>query len=233
MTGGWPRRRRRGQVALFVASAMDQATLRNLRALVDAEVRVALVVDGMREADVLGVVGCGVTAIVWRRAAASARLLRAVRAAHQGEAHVPTDLVGTMVAGMGRRKDAPHARCGGTHTDRDDATGDRRHPAGLRIRLVPEGLDTGAIAVRPSSSERTVTYVLQHLTSRLQLRPRSHAVACALRARYIRVRARSACAHACRRGLPSAAPCSSCVRARSASPSAFGARPARSWCAGQ
>ncbi|ARX81043.1 MULTISPECIES: hypothetical protein [Streptomyces] len=68
---------------------MDQATLRNLRALVDAEVRVALVVDGMREADVLGVVGCGVTAIVWRRAAASARLLRAVRAAHQGEPTSP------------------------------------------------------------------------------------------------------------------------------------------------
>lgn len=171
-------RQRRGQVALFVASAMDRATLRNLRALVDAEVRVALVVDGMREADVLGVVGCGVTAIVWRRAATSARL-RAIRAAHQGEAHVPADLVGTLVAGLGRRKDP---------LTPDSA---ERTPIGMTpreidvIRLVSEGFDTGEIAVKLSYSERAVKYVLQHLTSRLQLRNRSHAVAYALRAGYI------------------------------------------------
>ena len=49
------------------------------------------------------------------------------------------------------------------------------------LKLVAEGLDTGEIAEKLCYSERTVKNVLHHLTTRLQLRNRSHAVAYAMR----------------------------------------------------
>jgi DNA-binding CsgD family transcriptional regulator len=49
------------------------------------------------------------------------------------------------------------------------------------LRLVAEGLDTGEIAVKLSYSERTVKNALHDVTTRLQLRNRSHAVAYALK----------------------------------------------------
>jgi len=49
------------------------------------------------------------------------------------------------------------------------------------LRLVAEGLDTAEIASRLSYSQRTIKTVLHDVTTRLQLRNRSHAVAYALR----------------------------------------------------
>ena len=49
------------------------------------------------------------------------------------------------------------------------------------LRLVAEGHDTAEIAHRMSYSERTVKNVLHDLTTRLQLRNRTHAVAYAMR----------------------------------------------------
>ncbi len=49
------------------------------------------------------------------------------------------------------------------------------------LRLVADGMDTAEIATTLSYSERTVKNVLHDVTSRLQLRNRSHAVAYALK----------------------------------------------------
>jgi DNA-binding NarL/FixJ family response regulator len=49
------------------------------------------------------------------------------------------------------------------------------------LRLVADGYDTGEIATKLAYSERTVKNVLHDVTTRLQLRNRSHAVAFALR----------------------------------------------------
>ena len=49
------------------------------------------------------------------------------------------------------------------------------------LRLVADGFDTAEIATRLSYSQRTVKTVLHDVTTRLQLRNRSHAVAYALR----------------------------------------------------
>ena len=49
------------------------------------------------------------------------------------------------------------------------------------LRLVAEGLDTSEIAARMCYSERTVKNVLHDLTTRLQLKNRTHAVAYAVR----------------------------------------------------
>jgi DNA-binding CsgD family transcriptional regulator len=49
------------------------------------------------------------------------------------------------------------------------------------LRLVAEGHDTAEIAETMCYSERTVKNILHDLTTRLQLRNRSHAVAYAMR----------------------------------------------------
>jgi DNA-binding NarL/FixJ family response regulator len=53
------------------------------------------------------------------------------------------------------------------------------------LRLVADGLDTSEIARQLAYSERTVKNVLHDVTSRLQLRNRSQAVAYALRQGFI------------------------------------------------
>ncbi|QQC93268.1 response regulator transcription factor [Streptomyces sp. A1499] len=168
-----------GHVALLVVGSVDETTLLRLRTLVQGErARPVLVVERMREADLLNVAGCGVTSIVWRREATPARLLRAILAAHRGEGDLPADLLGTFLTRMGQLKSS--------------APG----PAGLPtmglaprevevLQLVAEGLDTAQIADKLAYSERTVKNVLQNLTSRLHLRNRTHAVAYAVRAGYI------------------------------------------------
>ncbi|MFC8132392.1 response regulator transcription factor [Streptomyces sp. NPDC057302] len=168
-----------GQVALLVACSVDEATLLSLRTLVRVkDVRAVLVVDRMREADLLDVVGCGVTSIVWRREATPARLLRAVLAAHRGDGDVPGDLLGTFLTRMGQLKSSAPGPAG------PPTMGMTAREVEV-LQLVAEGLDTGQIAVKLAYSERTVKNVLQNLTSRLQLRNRTHAVAYAVRAGYI------------------------------------------------
>ncbi|MEU1607930.1 helix-turn-helix transcriptional regulator [Micromonospora matsumotoense] len=49
------------------------------------------------------------------------------------------------------------------------------------LRLVADGMDTREVATRLSYSERTVKKVLHDITSRFQLRNRTHAVAYAVR----------------------------------------------------
>ncbi|MEI5103844.1 LuxR C-terminal-related transcriptional regulator [Streptomyces sp. PmtG] len=167
------------EVALLLIGAVDDAVRARLRRLVhDEGVRVALVVDRIREADLLDLAGCGVTSIVWRHEATAARLLRAVLAARRGDADLPADLLGTLITQMGQLQNrAPGPPGAG--------------PVGLAprevdiLRLVADGLDTGEIAAKLAYSERTVKKVLHNLTSRLNLRNRTHAVAYAVRAGYI------------------------------------------------
>jgi DNA-binding NarL/FixJ family response regulator len=49
------------------------------------------------------------------------------------------------------------------------------------LRLLSEGWDTAEIAEKLAYSERTVKNVIHDITTRLQLRNRSHAVAYAVR----------------------------------------------------
>jgi DNA-binding NarL/FixJ family response regulator len=168
-----------GQVALLVAGSVDETTLLSLRTFVHInDVRAVLVVDRMREADLFDVAGCGVTSIVWRREATPARLLRAILAAHRGDGDLPADLLGTFLTRMGQHKSSTPGPAG------IPAMG--MTPREIEVlQLVAEGLDTGQIAVKLAYSERTVKNVLQNLTSRLQLRNRTHLVAYAMRAGYI------------------------------------------------
>ncbi|KQV19140.1 MULTISPECIES: LuxR family transcriptional regulator [unclassified Kitasatospora] len=168
-----------GSVAVLVAETVDRAVTGTLRRLVHLEeYRVVLVVDQIREADLLEAVECGVSAILRRREATAERLEQAVLAAARGEGDLPGDLLGRLITQMGRLQRSVQGLPGFTPPGISERESDI-------LRLVAEGWDTGEIASKLSYSERTVKNVLHGLTSRLNLRNRAHAVAHALREGYI------------------------------------------------
>ncbi|MFD8857941.1 helix-turn-helix transcriptional regulator [Streptomyces vinaceus] len=168
-----------GTVAVLIDETPDEATFARLRRLVRGEgARAVLVVNTVREAELLDLVECGVGAVVWRHEATTQRLLQAVLAASRGDGDLPTDLLGRLL-GQVRMLQRSAAGRSGPH-----ATGVTTREADV-LRLIAEGLDTAEIAGKLSYSERTVKNVMHGLTTRLHLRNRAHAVAYALREGYI------------------------------------------------
>ncbi|WP_406210934.1 response regulator transcription factor [Kitasatospora sp. NBC_01560] len=168
-----------GVVTVLLAESADAAVVATLRRLVrGADQRVVLVVERMREAELLEAVECGVAAILWRREATAERLGRAVLAAARGEGDLPADLLGRLITQVGRLQRSVQGQPGHAPSGLSERESDV-------LRLVAEGWDTGEIAARLSYSERTVKNVLHGLTTRLQLRNRAHAVAHAVREGYI------------------------------------------------
>ncbi|MFF7635958.1 response regulator transcription factor [Kitasatospora sp. NPDC008050] len=169
-----------GQVALLLADAVDASLPLRVRKLARAgNSRVVLVVDQIREAELMELVTCGVSAILWRREATGNRLLRAILAAGRGEGYLPADLLGRLLTQVGRLQSSQEGPAGVAPT------------AGMAprevdvVRLLAEGKDTQEIAVRLAYSERTVKNVLHNLMNRFQLHNRAHAVAYAMREGYI------------------------------------------------
>ncbi|MCX5213543.1 LuxR C-terminal-related transcriptional regulator [Kitasatospora sp. NBC_00240] len=168
-----------GAVAVMLAETVDATVTAALRRMVrGGEVRVVLVVERMREAELLEAVECGVAAILWRREATAPRLGQAVLAAARGDGDLPADLLGRLIVQMGRLQRSVQGLPGFTPPGISERESDI-------LRLVAEGWDTAEIAAKLSYSERTVKNVLHGLTTRLHLRNRAHAVAYALREGYI------------------------------------------------
>ncbi|MER5640861.1 response regulator transcription factor [Kitasatospora sp. NPDC002227] len=170
---------RPGAVALLLADVVDPTVTGVLRRLVrGGETKVVLVVDHMREGELLDAIECGVGAILWRKEATAERLGRAVLAAARGEGDLPADLLGRLIEQMGRLQRSVQGLPGYAPPGISEREADV-------LRLVAEGFDTAEIAAKLSYSERTVKNVLHGLTTRLNLRNRAHAVAHALREGYI------------------------------------------------
>lgn len=168
---------RPGAVLVVLAGSWDDALLPRLRQTAPGKgVRAVLVVEAIKEAQLLQAIEYGVVSVLWRREATAARLVRAVFAAARGDGDLPADLLGQLIDQVGRlqRQDGRRPGSAGLTPREADV-----------VRLVAEGLDTREIAARLSYSERTVKNVLHQLTSRLRLRNRAHAVAHALREGYI------------------------------------------------
>jgi DNA-binding NarL/FixJ family response regulator len=114
---------------------------------------------------------CGV---VRRTDATAERLVRVIEIAAAGEGSLPTDLIGRLLHQVSKLQHqvlSPRGLSLTGLTDRETTI----------LRLVADGMDTHEIADRLAYSERTVKNVLHDVTSRFQLRNRSHAVAYALR----------------------------------------------------
>lgn len=122
------------------------------------------VVSGSDEADVAIVVADDV----------DEDAVRMIRAAQRGDGTLPSDLLGRLLTQVGklqRQVLVPRGLSFSGLSKREIAV----------LRLVAEGLDTGEIAQRLAYSERTIKNVIHDVTTRLQLRNRSQAVAYAVR----------------------------------------------------
>lgn len=164
----------RAVVALVVAETVDESTLQTLRRLQRGSCRPVLVASDFDEKGLAAAVEAGIAGLVRRQDASAERLARAACAAARGEGTVPPDLLGRLLDQVGRlQRQVLHPRglslTGLSHREIEI------------LRLVAEGDDTAEIAAKLCYSQRTIKNALHDITSRLQLRNRSHAVAYALR----------------------------------------------------
>jgi len=162
-------------VAMVVADALDEATVQKLRAAGrKGFARTVLVVGRIDDAELITAIEAGVVGVLRRDEATAERLVEVIRTAAVGDGTVPPDLLGRLLTQVGRLQrqvlDPRGLTFNGLSTREIEV-----------LRLIADGYDTAEVARALSYSERTVKNVLHDVTSRLQLRNRSHAVAYALR----------------------------------------------------
>ncbi len=162
-------------VVVVVADEVDDGTTREIRSIRGAgQERIVLLVAKVDDAGLLAAVEAGVSGVVRRSQATAGHLAGAIGAAAAGEGTLPPDLLGRLLSQVGRlQRQVLHPR-GLTFaglTEREVAV----------LRLLADGLDTAEVGHRLYFSERTVKNVIHDVTSRLDLRNRTHAVAYAIR----------------------------------------------------
>ncbi len=162
------------RVALVIAEQLTDRVLRAIRMLRQQGSQVVLVVGELDDGALVSAVEAGVAGMVRRAEATPDRLITVIRSAAAGEAAVPPDLVNRLMDQVGRLQRQVLSPRGMTFA----GLADREIEV---LRLVADGLDTAEIATKLSYSQRTIKSVLHDVTTRLQLRNRSHAVAYALR----------------------------------------------------
>jgi DNA-binding NarL/FixJ family response regulator len=137
--------------------------------------RVVVVAGRLDDAGVLAAVEAGACGLLRRAESSPEHLSAAVVSAAAGDGSVPPDLLGRLleqVARIGSQVLGPRGiTLSGLSTREIEV-----------LRLAAEGCETAEIAKQLCYSERTVKNVIHDITTRLQLRNRSHAVAFALRA---------------------------------------------------
>lgn len=136
--------------------------------------KMVLVCSTPQGLDLFQAIDLGVCAILPRHEATTARLARAVRSAAAGEAAIPADMLEKLLAQFGKMQQdvlTPRGLRASGMADREVKI----------LGLVADGMDTREIAHQLSYSERTVKNVLHDVTTRFQLKNRSHAVAYAVR----------------------------------------------------
>jgi DNA-binding NarL/FixJ family response regulator len=162
-------------VAVMIADTVDEVTTRDLRALhKDGHPRLMLVATTVDDSSLVAAPEAGLAGLLRRCVATAEMLVRTIVKVASGEGEVPPDLLGRLLEQVGRLQRQVLAPRGLTFTGLTPRETEV-------LRLVAEGLDTGEIALRMCYSERTVKNVLHDLTTRLQLRNRTHAVAYAVR----------------------------------------------------
>jgi len=162
-------------VAVVVTDEIDDAALRAVRAIQRNGVpRVVVIAAQLDEVGLVAAIEAGVCAFLRRGEATPECLEHAVLAAANGDGSVPPDLLGRLLNQVGRLQRQVLAPRGLSFSGLAARELDV-------LRLVADGLDTAEIAKRLAYSERTVKNVIHDVTTRLQLRNRSHAVAYAVR----------------------------------------------------
>lgn len=162
-------------VAVVVADTVDEQTAHAIRLLRQRGLqRVLLLVTRMDDRGLLSAVEAGACGVLRRTQGTAHNLLGAIRAAAAGEGTLPPDLLGRLLDQVGRLQRqvlSPRGLTLGGLTEREISV----------LRLLADGCDTAEVGHRLYFSERTVKNVIHDVTSRLELRNRTHAVAYAIR----------------------------------------------------
>ena len=136
--------------------------------------RVVMVITRLDDPGLLAAVEAGACGLLRRSDAVPERLAAAVESAASGDGTVPPDLLGRLLAQMGRLHRQVLAPRGLTFS----GLSEREITV---LKLVADDLDTAEVANQLFYSERTVKNVIHDVTTRLNLRNRTHAVAYAVR----------------------------------------------------
>jgi DNA-binding NarL/FixJ family response regulator len=162
-------------VAVVAADAVDEETLRLLRGLHQRGcIGSVLVLSSAEDSNLLSAIEAGVCALALRSEATPSRLADlAVKAASGGGA-LPPEMLGRLLKQVSRLQHHVLTPMG------INVSGMSSREINV-LKMVADGLDTSEIARQLCYSERTVKNVLHDVTSRFQLRNRSHAVAYAIR----------------------------------------------------
>ena len=162
-------------VGIAVADVLDDETLRILRSLKKAGVgHTILVMSAIDDGTVVSAAEVGVSGLLRRGEATPDVLVRTIQKVASGEGVIPSDLLSHLLGQVGRLQRQVLSPRGLSFTGMSDRE--------IQVlRLIADGHDTNEIARQLCYSQRTVKNVLHDVTSRLQLRNRSHAVAYAVR----------------------------------------------------
>lgn len=162
-------------VAVMITDTVDESTTRELRSLrKEGHPRLMLVATTIDDASLVAAAEAGVGGLIRRSDASADTMVRTIVKVAAGDGEVPADLLGRLLEQVGRLQRqvlAPRGLTFSGLTPREAEV----------LRLVADGLDTSEIASRVCYSERTVKNVMHDLTTRLQLKNRTHAVAYAVR----------------------------------------------------
>lgn len=164
-----------GSVALVVADEVDADVLQVIRALRrDGCLGTALLVTRLDDRGLLQAVEAGVGGILRRNQATVQNIVSTIRSVAAGEGAVPPDMLARLLSQVGhlqRQVLAPRGLTFSGMTERELSV----------LRLLADGLDTNEVSGRLFYSERTVKNIIHDVTSRLDLRNRTHAVAYAIK----------------------------------------------------
>jgi len=162
-------------VALIVADEVDAETLqviRNLRR--EGALGVALLVTRLDDRALLSAVEAGVAGILRRSQATVPNIVATIRVVAAGEGTVPPDMLARLLDQVGQLQRKVLAPRGLTFSGLSERE--------LNVlRLLADGYDTNEVSSQLFYSERTVKNIIHDVTSRLELRNRTHAVAYAIK----------------------------------------------------
>jgi len=162
-------------VAVVVSDQMDEETGATIRALKRRGVeRVVVIVARVDDMGLMSALEAGVRGILRRTEATPDNLVKAIRATASGEGAMSPDLLGRLLDQVGRLQSqvlSPRGLSFAVLTDREMKV----------LKLLADGLGTTEVGRRMFCSERTVKAIVHDITSRLNLRNRTQAVAYALR----------------------------------------------------
>ena len=163
------------EVAVVVCDRVDDEAVRVIRGLQRNGIpKVVVAVGVLDDAGVLAAAEAGACGLLRRAEASPERLEEVIAAAASGAGSLPPDVQARLLARVGdlqRQVLQPRGLTFSALTARELDV----------LRLVAEGCDTAEISSALSYSERTVKSIVHEITTRLGVRNRSHAVACAVR----------------------------------------------------